>query len=588
MGAESVEPGENFAGRYRVEHLIGSGGFARIYRAVQHDLDRPVALKILAPNSLPSPSSRKKLRERFEREARILSRLRDPRTVTVYDFGSVGDDILYMVLEYIEGGDLSTTIREEGRLSVDRARNITVQILQSLREVHGHGVLHRDIKPSNIMLYEHLGERDNVKVLDFGVAKGLVTQELATGDLTADGAIIGTPRYMSPEQLNNVELRPASDLFGVGLVLFEMISGESPYGDGGFGDIYRRMLKFSDDVGPLEDLPSDFREVARGLLAPSLDDRFASATEALSDLGIDVEPMESSSGQAASNESDAPASFPLALDPSGATPASDISAVSSIEAAPLDTPVQERRDTAVIGSEEPHPEASTVETPSTAERTPPEDQSTADREPRSGAASVWKWLASGVVAAVVAVAAVVVTGVGGEEVGPEQTPESEATGGPNETGAGPSTAAAVDDGTEGTGRDERKKRGSERRGAARRTAVGEIAGALGAARSEAERASADTEASDREPGDESDGARSSSDGDGASPKVGPSARPDQQSAGSGSATEDRNEARSEDGEPGETPSGTDGSREASDGSTGADENEEASDDEPSFEMFDEL
>lgn len=279
--------GELFEERYRVGPLIGSGGFARVYKARQEDLGRDVALKILTPTLDESEGGfyGHKLADRFEQEARLVSRLRDPNTITMYDYGQSSEGLLYMVFEYINGMSLSALIKREGALAPARVAKILKQILGSLEEAHAFDYLHRDIKPGNIMVFEHVGRRDQVKLLDFGIAK--VTDQASTlrGDLTADGALIGTPRYMSPEQIRGDEINQQSDLYSLGLVAYEMVMGEKAIASNSSVTIIGKQLDpvpFS--IPDMTGCPEGLRGIINRMLAKDRDVRYANAREAIEAL----------------------------------------------------------------------------------------------------------------------------------------------------------------------------------------------------------------------------------------------------------------------------------------------------------------
>ncbi|MFU8802883.1 MAG: serine/threonine-protein kinase, partial [Bradymonadaceae bacterium] len=198
-GPESVQhaafpqPGDLFEGRYRILEPIGKGGFALVFRARQEDLDREIALKILTPTDEDEKSRYADVvLKRFHQEARLVSKLRDPHTITMFDYGQARDGLLYLVLEYVHGLSLSQLIKSQAPLNPARVLTILEQTLTSLQEAHSLGVLHRDIKPANIMIYEHLGRADQVKLLDFGIAKVFDGTEGTIQDLTADGVLLGT------------------------------------------------------------------------------------------------------------------------------------------------------------------------------------------------------------------------------------------------------------------------------------------------------------------------------------------------------------------------------------------------------------
>ena len=244
-----IQPGHLFENKYRIEHELGRGGFGVVYRAYQQGMDRRVAIKLLSSGTAGDAQGFK-ARERFLREVRIISKLRHPNTVTIHDFGETHDGLVYMVLEYIDGGTLKELVSRRGALDASRALRIALQIARALSEAHRHGIVHRDLKPANIMLSEVAGESDFVKVLDFGIAR-LVTSNMrsvANADLTNAGLpegereLIGTPRYMSPEQVRGEELTGASDVYSLGLILYEMMAGEPAVrGDGAMSLITQQL-----------------------------------------------------------------------------------------------------------------------------------------------------------------------------------------------------------------------------------------------------------------------------------------------------------------------------------------------------------
>jgi serine/threonine protein kinase/tetratricopeptide (TPR) repeat protein len=208
-----------------VEHL-GTGGFGTVYKAIQENIGREVALKFLTPGVAEDPINV----ERFRREAYHVSQLRHPNTITLYDYGQTEDGLFYMVMELLEGISLADTVEREGALSLSRAAHIFIKVLKSLSEAHQNGLVHRDLKPENIYLCEMFGEKDYVKVLDFGVAKmtRMGSEEDEESDLTKQGHIFGTPMYMAPEQACDEAITPATDVYALGLLIFEMMTGLPP------------------------------------------------------------------------------------------------------------------------------------------------------------------------------------------------------------------------------------------------------------------------------------------------------------------------------------------------------------------------
>ncbi len=215
--------GTTIAGKYRIDKAIARGGCSIVYRGTHVGMDRPVALKIM---SLVDGRVDPSWAARFQREAKLASQLRHANTITTFDYGE-WNGIFYIIMEWIEGLSLRNLIREQGAVEPQRAARITAQILRSLHEAHSHKILHRDMKPSNIMISNDLDGREVVKVLDFGLAKAQHNEfDEESLKLTRDGDFIGTPRYASPEQLKGEQLTTASDIYGVGMVMWEMLMGE--------------------------------------------------------------------------------------------------------------------------------------------------------------------------------------------------------------------------------------------------------------------------------------------------------------------------------------------------------------------------
>ena len=205
------------AGRYVLGDELGAGGMARVVRARDIVLDRWVAVKLL-PAGVLDPTAR----ERFRREARSSASFNHPNAVAVFDAGEDSGQ-LFLVMELVDGPSLASVLHERGRLRLDDAMHIADGVLAALAAAHAAGLVHRDVKPGNVLL----GSNRQVKLADFGIARRL--DDLAH-DLTAAHTVLGTPRYTSPEQLAGQPATPASDLYAVGVVLFEMLTGAPPYG----------------------------------------------------------------------------------------------------------------------------------------------------------------------------------------------------------------------------------------------------------------------------------------------------------------------------------------------------------------------
>jgi serine/threonine protein kinase len=212
------------AGRFRIEGEIGTGGMGTVYRATHLGLERPVAVKIIKPEF----AADKDVADRFLREARTMARLRHTHAAMIFDAGSLPDGRHFIIMEFVHGLTLSDALARENRFSSERAVKIAIEICEVLEEAHKLGIIHRDLKPSNIILNER-----GVCVLDFGVAKVLASsaESTSTHVTTGSGQIVGTPRYMSPEQCLGQRVGARSDLYSLGVLLYEMLAGRPPFID---------------------------------------------------------------------------------------------------------------------------------------------------------------------------------------------------------------------------------------------------------------------------------------------------------------------------------------------------------------------
>ena len=212
--------------RFKISALIARGGMGKVYRAEQAPLGRVCAIKVLNPNYAGEHDP--EFHKRFFLEASIASKLTHPNTVTIFDYGRTDDDIYYMAMEYLEGHTLHRAIREAGHFPEERAAHIARQICRALREAHSLGVIHRDLKPANIFLVEHGDETDFVKVLDFGLVKN-VSGDGKGEDLTQTGLFMGSPKYMAPEQIRGDRVDARTDIYALGIIMYEMITGKVPF-----------------------------------------------------------------------------------------------------------------------------------------------------------------------------------------------------------------------------------------------------------------------------------------------------------------------------------------------------------------------
>jgi len=259
-----------------------------VYRAYQHSMDREVALKVMRRDLASVPDAVK----RFFREAKAASRLHNPHAITVFDFGQTDDELLFIVMEMLYGQSLADVVGKTKRpMNPDRAANIIRQVLVALADAHAIGVLHRDLKPDNIFLLEGEATKDFVKVLDFGIAKMLGSEGTS---LTGTG-LLGTPTYMSPEQARGEELDTRSDLYAVGVILFELLAGKPPFQE---KTPVALLVKKANEgapsifhVNPNVRIPEGLVRLVAQLLASEPGDRPSDAKEVMSLL---VEAMESS------------------------------------------------------------------------------------------------------------------------------------------------------------------------------------------------------------------------------------------------------------------------------------------------------
>jgi len=217
--------GRTINDRFLVTGLLARGGMGKVYRAEQAPLGRPCALKVLNPNYAGEADP--EFHRRFFLEASIASKLAHPNTVTIFDYGRTDDDVYYMAMELLEGQTLHRAIREAGSLGEERALHVAKQVCRSLREAHQIGVIHRDLKPANIFLVEHGDEKDYVKVLDFGLVKNL--NEKPDDQLTQTGLFMGSPKYMAPEQIQGNPVDARTDIYSLGIILYEMLTGKVPF-----------------------------------------------------------------------------------------------------------------------------------------------------------------------------------------------------------------------------------------------------------------------------------------------------------------------------------------------------------------------
>ena len=274
------EIGDRFEQKYEITAILGAGGFARVYLATDVAVGREVALKIVEPGL--SGVYQESVVARFLREGRVLADLQHQNIVTMFDFGQSEGGLLFMVFEYIKGRELAAVIRQDGEISAAVVAHILDQILSALRTAHEAGVLHRDIKPANIMLYEYGGDPYNAKLLDFGIARP--TEQGTSDGITQAGRVVGTPRYMSPEQVFGEQLTPASDVFSLGLVAYEMLTARPAMA----GETARELRENQVSAAPIQVPPAvappQYRAVIDRMLAREVAQRYGAAADVQRDL----------------------------------------------------------------------------------------------------------------------------------------------------------------------------------------------------------------------------------------------------------------------------------------------------------------
>jgi serine/threonine-protein kinase len=275
-------------GRYFVRRLCGEGGMGRVYEAEHTDIGKRVALKILHPAYSQTPD----LVERLRREARAASKISHPNVVDVTDSGTTPDGAFFFVMEYLEGVELGELIFKDGKLPLARALHIGSQICRALQAAHQANVIHRDLKPENVLILSRDGQKDYVKVLDFGIAKsgtdgddddGKAKDGKAPRRLTHPGMTMGTPEYMAPEQAAGRPADPRSDIYAAGGLLYEMLAGKPPYEGKNFMEILHK--KANSMPAPLSAVRDDVPPALEALIMRTLSKDPAERPQSMEELG---------------------------------------------------------------------------------------------------------------------------------------------------------------------------------------------------------------------------------------------------------------------------------------------------------------
>jgi eukaryotic-like serine/threonine-protein kinase len=286
MSKQPVDPmiGRVLADKFKIVSLLARGGMGKVYKAEQAPLGRACAVKVLTPPE-NGATSEDEFRKRFFLEASIGAKLTHPNTVTIFDYGVTDDGVYFIAMEYLEGKTLARVLKEEGPFNEERAAHIARQICRSLREAHAHGVIHRDLKPANVYLVSHADESDVVKVLDFGLVKNV---ESDGEDLTQTGLFMGSPKYMAPEQIRGEHVDGRTDVYALGVILYEMMTGKVPYDKPKQVDTLlahvNDALPAMRDKKPDLDIGEILETVILRCLAKNPDERYAGMAEVLEQL----------------------------------------------------------------------------------------------------------------------------------------------------------------------------------------------------------------------------------------------------------------------------------------------------------------
>ncbi len=270
-----LQPGYVLGNRYEIVQLLGEGGMGSVYEARDRELDRLVALKVIRPELAQNAHAL----HRFKQELILARQVTHRNVIRIFDLGEAAG-IKFITMEYVDGRDLKALLRETGKLEPKKAAEIIEQVCRALEVAHMEGVIHRDLKPQNIMV----GKQGKVSVMDFGIARSMEVG----GGMTRTGALVGTPEYMSPEQAKGEKLDSRTDLFALGIIFYELLTGDSPYkADTAMATLYKRTNEAARPPVELDQgIPRALSDIVVRCLQIDKENRYASATEILQDLAI--------------------------------------------------------------------------------------------------------------------------------------------------------------------------------------------------------------------------------------------------------------------------------------------------------------
>lgn len=271
--------GTVLADRYRVLDLIGKGGMGKVYLAEHVAIGKKVAIKVLSQAYCHRPDQVK----RFLREARAASTIDHENVIDITDFGEMPNGSVFFAMEYLQGEDLGKLLGRQGRLSWPRARRIILQICRALQAAHGRGIIHRDVKPENCFLITRGGRRDFVKVLDFGIAKVVDEDRKVSHTLTQAGALIGTPEYMAPEQVTGEVADPRMDIYSIGCIMYQLLTGRLPFSDKTMFGVLTQQVNMKPpplrEVAPEADLPEEVEAIVVRAMEKTKEARYQTMLE---------------------------------------------------------------------------------------------------------------------------------------------------------------------------------------------------------------------------------------------------------------------------------------------------------------------